>query len=387
MNLQIIKKKYRMMLIILCFSMMPLIAEGYSMYALILLFPCILKFRYDANAVLIILFSLSYVISFYIRNEHLLTSQIFFYLLFPIIAYSCGIIIGNKIRDRESIILIVAFLSLCLAGPAIIFILSDTITSGQLINTTRIVEYKDGINVSATNYGLMLSLAMAGLGTIFIPTYEKFDRVLKYIIFSVSLISLFCAIHILNRSAIALCIISMIVSVLAPPINAKKFIIVIFVGIMGFFFYKYFYESSFMYEALQGYQQREQFTSSASGGDRFNRWGYAIEQIFMHPEGSMGLYWEGSYRYAHNLWLDAGLRGGIIPFILLIGISIKFFSKLLWIYKKRLFTTYEYGYLLSLTVVMFSQAMVEPVIEGLFQFFVYFILYFGILSSLGKREK
>lgn len=370
--------------------MMPLVGGGYSMYVLICLFPYIFMHRMNANSLLVLLFSLSYISSYILRGESLPTSKFVFYSVFPIIIYNCGRKLGNHLEFGKSIVIVIVSLVFCLSAPAIYFSILDTIKTGQLINISRAVEYTDGVSLSATAYGMMFSLSIAGIGMALVPAVNQFDKRIKILILIIGLLAIFGTIHIVNRTGLALGFISIITVLSIPPFNHKRFLYILFVCAIGtLLFYCYLDDTPFMNEAVQSYLSREENStySAVTGGDRFNRWSDALLQILENPLGGYGFIVGDKIKYAHNLWLDAGLRGGIIPFIVLLIIEIKILKYSMLVIRKRILNTFESAYLWVLCIVMLAQAMTEPVIEGVFQFFLIMIFYFGYMSSLSKRFK
>lgn len=383
-------RKYSFIYIILCISMMPLIANGYSMYVLICLFPYVFKNRYNTGSSLIIFFSLFYTISFFIRGEILSTSKIVFYLLFPVIIYSCGNILGAKLRSGKSIIFVIISLVFCLAVPGIYFSIIDVIKSGEIIKISREIEYAKDYTLSATAYGVMFSLAIAGVAMILVPAVCKFDKKVRFFMFSLSLLAIFCTVHILNRTGLALAVIAVISTIFIPPYNSKRLLYTLFVcGTVVIISYVYFSDSPLMNDAIQGYISREgsEDFSTATGGGRFNRWVDALCQIAERPIGGQGYVMGDRINYAHNLWLDAGLRGGTIPFILLIVIAFQIFKYTILIHRKKILDSFESCYLIILCIVMLAQAMTEPVIEGVYQFFLFMIFFYGYVTALKNRKK
>lgn len=383
-------RDYRIMYITLCIAMMPLIADGYAMYILICLFPYTLKYKFTKDSWLVVLFSICYTLSFFLRGEELPLSKLVFYLIFPIIMYSCGNILGAKLSSSRTIMIVIVSLVFCLAAPGIYFGISDIIGSGELIKINRAIEFADGQTLSATGYGMMFSLSIAGLGMIMIPVTNKFDKKLKYFLIVLSLFAILCTIHIVNRTGLVLGVIAIIATLFVPPYNTKRFLYTLSICLfIILIFYFYLSDTPLMNDAVQSYLSREEYSeySAATGGGRFNRWGDAFYQILTNPIGGLGYAMVGKINYAHNLWLDAGLRGGIIPFILLLIISFNIIKYTFSVLKKHILDFFESGYIIVLCIVMYAQAMTEPVIEGVYQFFLFMIFFYGCVTKLKDRIK
>ncbi len=383
-------RKYLFMYVILCISMMPLIAGGYSMYLLILLFPYVFKNRFNTGSLLVILFSMFYTFSFLIRGAELITSQFVFYLIFPIIIYSCGNLLGTKLYSGKTILMIIVSLVFCLAAPGIYFSMVDVVKSGELIKISREIEFASGHTLSATGYGVMFSLAIAGVAMILVPTISKYDKKIMFFMFCLSLMAIFCTIHILNRTGLALAVIAVLATVFIPPYNRKRILYTLLIGTMILLiFYLYLSDSLLMNDAMHGYLSREENGdfSAMTGGGRFSRWTDAVSQIIERPIGGKGYVTAYKIKYAHNLWLDAGLIGGVVPFILLIVIAFQTLKYTIAIHRKKILDSFESCYLIVLCVVMLAQAMTEPVIQGVYQFFLFMIFFYGYVTALKSRKR
>lgn len=372
-----------LMYIVLCISMIPLALDGYSSYLLILLIPYVFKSKINLCSILVICFSLSYTLSFFFRSEDLPLSNFFFYSLFPLIIFSCGSsIIQNKIADNTLIIIILS-LVICLASTSIIPNIANFIQTGEVIAPTRIVNYSEESNLSATAYGLLLSLGIAGIGTAVLQTSNSFETKIKFWLILLGIISLFCCIHLTNRTGVVLGIFALLTGILLNSSNFKGFLLVLVILILLFLIYELFLSgASFYAEIVESYQKREENYTWDTGGDRFNRWDDALYQILIRP---LGFSEYDDYIYAHNMWLDAGIRGGLISFGLLIVLTVLYIKYLIEFKKERYLSAFETNYIVILSIIMFSQAMVEPVIEGAYQFFLFFFFMLGILSSFHKR--
>lgn len=378
------------MYIILCISMMPLIASGYSIYALILLFPYVFKNRFNTGSLLTLLFSMFYTFSFLIRGKVLITSQFVFLLIFPIIIYSCGNLLGTKLYSVKTILMIIVSLVFCLAGPGIYFSILDVVKSGELIKISREIEFASGQTLSATGYGVMFSLAIAGVAMVLVPAISKYDKKIMIFMFGLSLLAIFSTIHILNRTGLALAVIAVIATVFIPPYNSKRILYTLLIcTIIVLIFYLYLSDSLLMNDAMQGYLSREEKGdfSAMTGGGRFSRWADAVGQIIEKPIGGEGYIMGNRINYAHNLWLDVGLVGGIIPVILLGVIAFQAFRYTILIHRKRILDSFESCYLIVLCVVMLAQAMTEPVIQGVYQFFLFMIFFYGCVTGLKSRKR
>jgi len=371
--------------IILCLSMMPLILNGYSMYIIALFCPFALNFsRYTINSIIVLLFSFCYTFAYVLRGEDLTLSQYIFYLFFPIIIFQTAIVFTTRLKDKRSIILLLALMSICLALPTITVNIIDTFSTGKLINIRREVDYDGNLALSATGYGMMLSLAIGSIGLILIQTETKFDKRIKTALIVVSMFAIFCVIHLVNRTGLFLAGISIVAAALYPPYTGRRLLYSTLIIFAFIFIYLYFLaDSAFMDDALQSYLDRNRDGGAInSGSGRFDRWNAAFIQIFTMPLGAENLYINSGKEYAHNLWLDTGIKGGIIAFSIIIIITVRMMTTLRRAIRSKAFTSFEAIYLLLLMMTLLAQCATEPVLESVFQLFLFLIFYWGCLLSL-----
>jgi len=119
----------------------------------------------------------------------------------------------------------------------------------------------------------------------------------------------------------------------------------------------------------------------ASAGGRSQRWGKALENIFTKPMG----WSRNEFGFAHNLWLDTAMIGGIMPMIFLFFFSMKSFfdiKKAINLRPKELtFNALILVYSLSLFLVFF----VEPILVGYFNLFSMFCIFMGVIAGYNSR--
>jgi O-antigen ligase len=118
---------------------------------------------------------------------------------------------------------------------------------------------------------------------------------------------------------------------------------------------------------------------------RISIWVNAVKIIFEHPFGippdfrvNLGA------EYAHNLWLDVGIRAGILPLIPLLIFTISLLGSIV-----RLIFTSKYSTFLRVLITMVGVAFyitfsLEPVMEGIFIVFLVYCFFFGIVNGILK---
>lgn len=379
-------------ILILCIGMMPLFLGGYCGYFLILLFPVIFfkGLKLSNNAILVLSFSFIYTLTKIINGFIYTPSSFIFDFIFPLIVYQAGCYLAIKITSNSSLISILTLLAIFLALPAILYNITDTLSSGQLINVQRIISDDSGdITRSATGYGSMVSIMAGSISVIFLHPYTRIDKRLKNFLIPISIGALFATIHLLNRSGLIIAAICIVLVFFLPPVSKKKIkwliIVVVVISVAVTFIIK---DNPVILQAIELYQARNDTESQMYDyemGGRFPRWVAGLELMVSQPLGSVsGLIISGAHTYAHNLWIDAGIQGGIFSCLLLLIITFKGLLYLKRIYVNSTLTYFEKNYLVIFTTAMFLQAFVEPIIEGVPQFFWLFIFWFSVTSTINR---
>lgn len=379
--------------LILIVGMLPLWMGGYCMYVMIALLPiCLLYYRkIDGTCLLVIIFSVLYTFFKYINGHIYTPSSLIFDLIFPFIMYQAGAYLVKRQHSPKSAMLLLCLMAIALALPAIINSATDAIKTGELINTMRTIMNDSGnLTLGATGYGMMLAIMDGCLGIALLKPSNRFDFRLKILIAIISVLALFATIHLLNRTGIVIAAISILCVVFLPPYSFKKniYIAASLIIILGIAIY-FLGNSTFYLDAINLYEARDSGTGSVSTyGGRTKLWGAAINQLFTEPWGlAKGVYINGRYSYAHNLWLDTGARAGIFPLIVLIGIGIIYIWSIVKMYRLKYFNQFEKNTLILIAVALFLQMNTEPVMQGVFQFFLYFIFYISVVNNLNRKYR
>lgn len=379
--------------LILIVGMLPLWMGGYCMYVMIALLPiCLLYYRkIDGTCLLVIIFSVLYTFFKYINGHIYTPSSLIFDLIFPFIMYQAGAYLVKRQRSPKSAILLLCLMAIALALPAILDNIKDAITTGQLINVSREILSDTGeVTRSATGYGIMLAIMDGCLGIALLKPSNRFDFRLKIMIAIISVLALFATIHLLNRTGLVIAAISIICVVFLPPYSFKKsvYTFVSLIIVLGAAIY-FLGDSVFLLDAVNEYEARNSGGGSVSSyGGRSELWSAAINQLFTEPFGNCkGVYINGRYRYAHNLWLDTGAYAGIFPLLALIWITVIYFRSIIRMYRLRYFNRFEKNTLVLIAVALFLQMNTEPIMQGVPQFFWYFIFFISIISTLNNKYR
>lgn len=378
---------------ILFVGCIPQIFFGYSMYLLVLLIPIILfqyNVRFNDGLMLTILFSLAYTVPLLFHKDVPNAAILIFTLIYPPLFYLIPRYLFSRFNNPVSILIVTIMLTLCIALWSIMVNIQDTAISGSVVNITRSLKYSmpgfEGEN-SATAHNMMLSLAIGGIGMLFVKIRNQFDKKIKIFLIIFGFLSLFAAIHLLNRTALFLAVFACMVPVALAGSSIKRTAwIFAIMGILVIVYLFFIQDSIWFGDISEGFLWRNSVGGSLeSGNDRDIRWLAAINQMPSYPWGTDELIMNGKLAYAHNLWLDCGIQAGWIAFIILIFITYKFIkSAYKCVIKYKTVPFFWRNYLAIIAVVLLLQSAVEPVIQGVFVLFLmmfYLWSLFGVLNS------
>lgn len=392
-------KRNWIFLAILFISCIPQFLMGYSHYLLILLYPIILinsQIRFYTGFWFSLLFGFAYTIPLFFHETPPNYAAISFTLLYPSLFYLIPQYLNLKFKNRYSLLIVTVIVITCMASWTIFLNIEDTVLSKSVVNISRnlsSLDNKGGPYITATNHNMLLSLAIAGIGMIFVKANTEQQRKTKFVLIIIGLLSLYSGLHLLNRTAIALAFIACIVPFVTVKFSAERlFWLILILGILALIFFL-FVEDSMLYKTLeQGFESRSRTSryTIESGGGRDIRMLAALQQILETPLGADKLHFNGSAAYAHNTWLDCGVQAGWMALLLLLYITYRFLkASYLVIFKQTQIPSFWRAYLAILTVILMLQLSVEPGIQGgSIVFFMIFYLWsmFDVLNSTSSKH-
>lgn len=381
-------KKNWFVISVLFIGMIPFLLNGYGQYILILLLPFTLK-RWNITTLFTIIFGIFYELGILSGGIEQTPANIVFNVFFPYILYQTGVYLSYNIRDKKTLIAVYTIVVICLSSTAIYEIFRDSMETGQIISISRRIYKADGSTHNATQYGMMLSCALSMFGLTVVKTHNKYDRTIKILLLSVCFLSVWGTIYLLNRTGLVLCFISIFVSLILQKGERTKrikiFVITLILGGIAFYFLS---QTEFYQLAVESYEYREEKGyEGASLGGRDVRYMAGIQQMLENPlGGSNGIHFDGSDTYAHNMWIDAGLKGGILSMLVVIYFSYKLVETVNLLRRRRGFDNFELMVIILLTFIILIQAMVEPVIDGLPQLFWFMLFVMGSLKRFAMTR-
>ena len=318
------------------------------------------------------------MMSIYVFSALLSDSNTFnhsFILLIGIISYYFfGIYFSRNFPGDHSVYAILFMLMFVLSIEHIIVTIIDIAEFG-LINPLRILEtIEDGFQRPVTQRVIDLSLAIGGLGFI---TFETKDFILKrfklaFIFFGI--IAFLCSIHYVSRTGVAIMLIALIASVLYQW-KLLSFRTIVFtliaIGLAGLLQRT---------ELFDVYAAREIEGSSIEDlGSRIPKWEWGWKSLLDNP---FGLNEIKHISYAHNMWLDFGLKGGIIVFFMMVILSLVNIIKSIKITTNK-HESIAFRFIVMLySVCFFFAAFTEAVPDGNQQYFFIYFFWCGLINNI-----
>lgn len=337
----------------------------------------------------IILFGISYTLINYLNFDFTNgIGEYFRILLIPVSFFFAGSIIAKNKTDIYIIRVIVLFMFFY-SFRALISILYDIAENGFLGfgRGVQVIGYSDTEStLNSTNLFSLLSLNISLISFIFLTFSSTIEKRIKYFLLFIFIISLFSSIRIGSRTAFAIIIISSFMSIL---INYRYYLrhekYRIFIFAIAFFSIILFLDKNSLFDLnlFEFYSDRidsDEYGASSAGG-RTELWSYYFGNILKYPLGNIPQP-SNNYgsEYAHNLWLDVAKKNGLFPFVFLIILFFNSFILLFKFTKLIKHSKFLVNLFLSINVSFLSVFFVEPVLEGMYFHFVFFILVLGIIS-------
>lgn len=334
----------------------------------------------DFNFFILLLFSILYAL-FYSFNPIGGIQYIFIYATAPPFFYLLGKYLIKDLSYSKWVFNILVVIGFLFSFSYLASVLINFSEGGFSQLERSLPYFWTGDLVSATKMGAYFSLNMC-IPALLIADQGKSKLMYRLFFGLIFILSLICVLRLGSRTQLGIMLVTTFITLIyiVPRQSFKNNIVLTtIIGILIAVIYK---NVSFDLNAdwLSTFAGRLDKGAGdiASGGGRTDRWIKSINYIFEKPLG-----WDlKEFGFAHNLWLDVLRVSGILPFIILIIFSIRFFvsafkvsfSKTLNINVRLLVLLY------TLTFIMIF--MVEPILDGLFPLFALFCMFAGVITML-----
>lgn len=306
--------------------------------------------------------------------------------IIPPAFYIFGRYIVSRANNSSTVVNVIAGIVLFFALNTYILCITDMISTGQLINVTRSMSRFVGTEedqvMAATGFGINISLGFVGLA-VFLK--EKRRGLRHYVLLSVFILSLLVTVHLVNRTGVILSVlVSTVLLFLSFNSNNRRNLILGIIA-LGFFLYILYENTPAFTDIVEAYTAREE-TEMNSGmfntGSRSWRWIDGLQRLFSDPIGYADKMPEGYF--VHNMWLDVSRSSGLLPFILVLLITIRMAKLSVLILVKSKMSEFSFV-CLGLCICFLASFFMEPVLEGCAIYFYLFCLIWGMEVQYYKR--
>ncbi|WKA53992.1 O-antigen ligase family protein [Planococcus shixiaomingii] len=386
-------------LIILSAYAMNLLAFGVYL-PLILIIPSafyLLKGKFTRlfflNVFVLLSFSLVYVLILHLNSNVTLGFKIM-YLFYPTTLFLLGhMLIGNDV-DYKKVFKMIFVMIISFAFFAALSFLNTFLIYGNYDNSMialkgrYVVSIWDNSLVTATGLNTYLSLSLSLLGLVFLNS-NKIEKASLIKISSVCLFIMCIYISFVagNRTSIVLAIVSFIIVILfSDKLNTKKIRSIITVVFLLAFSKIAFAANWFdLQTKLQSSNLYLRFKEVSLMEDpRIEVWKNSLKEILKNPIDTREISLD--LNFAHNMWLDVGIVGGVMPLILLSVFTIISLFIMITFLKSNHPVMLK-GMILGLFTAFYLQFFVEPIFQGWFTFFNVFCFIVGILLRVNHNNK
>lgn len=319
------------------------------------------------------LFSVFYCLIVFFNNG--ISSGFVFgsYFIAPVSFYLFGKYIVDRYHSQDLLFTFLLFSIILFAANLYYDTIIDIATNGFL-NVSRELAIGDNDKVmSATLYGLNVSLGISGVTAFFMWTRFSYKWV---ILVSLLALSITTVLHLVNRTGLVIAVLCLIgTGVCYSKKNIWRLVIPLFlcIGTLSLLIdYNVIDNAVFnVYEARADMED-----NVATAGGRTSRWLDAVAKMWKYPFGWFQdmMTFNG---YVHNLWLDIVRVAGLLPFICFFAatyFSIKSIFKL----AIKASGNSLFLFIVGLNICFFTSSFVEPVIEGFPLYLYLFLMLWGI---------
>lgn len=348
-----------------------------TMMMCICILPVWKRQYWDKTASRIVMFSVLYSIIMSFHSADLSRFFIVYFAICPVFFYIYGKIIVNKVETSDNLIAvwwIIAFL----LGAATFWRVGFT---GQFVSVQDASERSlyitdESFAMSATALGIFVSLGLTGLGASIYVAKGIIGRIMWIFLF---LCSLGVVMYVINRTGLIVAgLVTFAMAYVKGSGQLKRVIpYLLLVLILIVLFINSGIIDNSVYAMYDSRKEQDTF------GDRYERWMLGFTYLIRYPFGwghIKGVF-DG---YMHNMWLDAGRRGGILCFLLIVSMTYSSAKQVLKLKKgkKTSFSILAIG----LYTCFFASSFVEPLLDILPQYLMMFMLLWGMIEEYENKS-
>lgn len=357
---------------------------GYLLAGLILLQRDFLIKNIDNGLILLIIFSFTYA-AFFSFDPKAGNQYIIIYAIFPSVFYLLGKYFAEKLQQNYNyLILLLILVGVVFSFSAVLSVFSDILQNGYNVVDRNLPNYWTGHIVPATIMGSYFTILMT-LPAILIPHINKLTLLHRTLLLVIYAVAMACILRIGSRTQISISLITLLLSLLyVMPRQSFRRNLVLF---LLFFIGTAYIVNTVSFDLDQGWlsafaNRMEDSGDVTSGGGRTDRWVKSMENLFEKPLG----WSEHEFGHAHNLWFDVLRIGGFLSFFFLIFFTTNSYLTVLKAIRKN-----KKAFALNNQIIVFTLAfslvfMVEPILEGMFDFFAFFCFFIGVVKKYSSTD-
>ena len=305
------------------------------------------------------------------------------------LAYIIGIkVCRGKVQKVDKLVYIIAI-------SGLVHGLLNLISTTTLSTSSRYVNnFWTGGITTATLQGTYFTCSLAiAVVWLFDPDFRK--KILGGIFAVIALINSFMT---ASRTAVYLFVILFIILYFYRAFkkgSTRGFLRVLMRTVLGIFFVFFVLYQAYNLNVF-GIQTKFASTflgirisniSNENSLSRFETWRMGLQDMISNPFGHV------KTQYAHNMWLDFGVNGGVVPFLFLLAFSISSLINCYRFLKNNAFDESTKTIILTVYIAYNLNFMVEPILDGVpFMFFMYCMICGAVqetnyMSSFIQREE
>ena len=359
---------------------------GYVLVPIIYTRRAFLAQNLDFDFFILFLFSLVYGLFYFFQPEMLIQTFLFF-ALFPPIFYLLGKYVAFKIPQEHNLYLIILIVGVLFSSTALLSVSQSLIKGGFIQVERTLPNFWTGTPMSATKMGSFFTFNMC-IPALILVGRNKFNILFKLLGLGIFVVSLLCIFRLGSRTQVAICAFStgLALIYLIPRQNIKQnlklFIILFFTGLLIYLYIPLSLDADYL-SVLGDRINNPDSSSTASAGNRTQRWAKSIENLFIKPFG----WSRNEFGYSHNLWFDVAQDSGLLPFIFLLIFTIRNFINT----KRALFLRGKdisfKSLILTFVMAANLQFFVEPIMQGAFSMFVVYCFFQGVIKNYIEKNE
>lgn len=357
---------------------------GYLLAGLLLLQRDFLVKNMDVGFLLLMIFSLTYA-AFFSFDPKAGKQYILIYALVPGTFYLLGKFFAERLQGKGNhLILLLLLTGVVFSISAVLSVFTDILQNGYNIVERNLPNYWTGNIVPATIMGSYFTILMT-FPAVLIPRINKLSLLLRILLLVLYAVAMACILRIGSRTQISISLITLFFSLLyvMPRQSFRRNLFMFLLFFLGTFYIMNTVSFDLDQDWLSAFANRMENTEDmASGGGRTDRWVKSMENLFDKPMG----WSEHEFGHAHNLWFDVLRIGGFLSFFFLIFFTTNAYRAVIKAVKKD-----REAYALNNQIMVYTLGfslvfMVEPILEGMFDFFAFFCFFIGVVKKYSTTD-